>query len=179
MKLDFDFSRNRSQQISTLKIWGAGPSLSKPFLLIIAAIIVGVVVGGYFLSWWTRQIVRALDKAQLTEEADSASPCIKAKFAASANLELYRQQMSKIWKICLPALLKRLPASHETPGLLDDITYVGTTSGLTFVSINWQPESDQRVLYRIAHHHRSGGEIPRVRRVRLESRGIAADCHPA
>ena len=41
-------------------------------------------------------------------------------------------------------LLKRLPTSHETPGLLDDITYVGTTSGLSFIKINWLPEVEKQ-----------------------------------
>lgn len=37
-------------------------------------------------------------------------------------------------------LLRRLPSSNETPGLLDDLTYVGTSSGLTFLKIGWMPE---------------------------------------
>jgi len=37
-------------------------------------------------------------------------------------------------------MLKSLPTSNETPGLLDDITYVGTASGLTFELLNWQQE---------------------------------------
>ena len=37
-------------------------------------------------------------------------------------------------------MLKSLPTSNETPGLLDDITYVGTSAGLTFKLLNWQPE---------------------------------------
>ena len=36
-----------------------------------------------------------------------------------------------------------MPTTHETPGLLDDITYVGTTSGLTFIRINWEPEIEK------------------------------------
>ena len=37
-------------------------------------------------------------------------------------------------------MLKSLPTSNETPGLLDDITYAGTSSGLTFKLLNWQKE---------------------------------------
>ena len=40
-------------------------------------------------------------------------------------------------------LLKRLPTSNETPGLLDDLSYVGTTSGLTFLKIGWLPEIEK------------------------------------
>lgn len=36
--------------------------------------------------------------------------------------------------------LKSLPDKHETAGLLDDITFVGTTSNLSFTKLNWQPE---------------------------------------
>ena len=37
-------------------------------------------------------------------------------------------------------MLKSLPTSNETPGLLDDITFVGTSAGLTFRLLNWQKE---------------------------------------
>jgi type IV pilus assembly protein PilO len=37
-------------------------------------------------------------------------------------------------------MLKSLPTSNETPGLLDDITLVGTSAGLTFKLLNWQRE---------------------------------------
>lgn len=37
-------------------------------------------------------------------------------------------------------MLKSLPTRNETPGLLDDITYVGTSAGLTFRLINWENE---------------------------------------
>ena len=37
-------------------------------------------------------------------------------------------------------MLKSLPTSNETPGLLDDITFVGTSAGLTFKLLNWQKE---------------------------------------
>jgi len=37
-------------------------------------------------------------------------------------------------------MLKSLPTSNETPGLLDDITLVGTSAGLTFRLLNWKKE---------------------------------------
>jgi type IV pilus assembly protein PilO len=39
------------------------------------------------------------------------------------------------------SMLKTLPTSNETPGLLDDITYVGTDAGLSFKLLNWQQEN--------------------------------------
>jgi len=66
----------------------------------------------------------------------------RAKYAAAVNLELYKKQMIEMEET-FSYLLKQLPATHETPGLLDDITYAGTSTGLTFVRINWMPEIEK------------------------------------
>lgn len=63
----------------------------------------------------------------------------KVKYAVASNLDIYRQQMIEMEEK-FSQLLKRLPTSNETPGLLDDLSYVGTTSGLTFLKIGWLPE---------------------------------------
>jgi len=66
----------------------------------------------------------------------------KDKYAIASNLEIYRQQMIEM-EDKFSQLLKRLPTSNETPGLLDDLSYVGTTSGLTFLKIGWLPEIEK------------------------------------
>jgi len=66
----------------------------------------------------------------------------KAKYAIASNLEIYRQQMVEM-EDKFSQLLKRLPTSNETPGLFDDLSYVGTTSGLTFLKIGWLPEVEK------------------------------------
>ena len=66
----------------------------------------------------------------------------KAKYAIASNLEIYCQQMVEM-EDKFSQLLKRLPTSNETPGLLDDLSYVGTTSGLTFLKIGWLPEVEK------------------------------------
>ncbi|KZN31505.1 type 4a pilus biogenesis protein PilO [Pseudoalteromonas luteoviolacea] len=63
----------------------------------------------------------------------------RIKYGRSNNLELYRQQMLDM-EDQFSQLLRKLPTSNETPGLLDDLTYVGTSSGLTFLKIGWLPE---------------------------------------
>ena len=63
----------------------------------------------------------------------------RIKYARANNLELYKQQMVDM-EAQFTELLRRLPSSNETPGLLDDLTYVGTSSGLTFLKIGWMPE---------------------------------------
>ena len=64
------------------------------------------------------------------------------KYSLASNLEIYRQQMVEMEEK-FSLLLKRLPTSNETPGLLDDLSYVGTTSGLTFLKIGWLPEVEK------------------------------------
>lgn len=63
----------------------------------------------------------------------------RTKYAVASRLEVYRQQMTDM-ENKFSQLLKRLPTSNETPGLLDDLSYVGTTSGLNFIKIGWMPE---------------------------------------
>ncbi|TMO05917.1 type 4a pilus biogenesis protein PilO [Pseudoalteromonas sp. S558] len=66
----------------------------------------------------------------------------RTKYAVGSKLDIYRQQMLEM-EDKFSKLLKRLPTSNETPGLLDDLSYVGTTSGLTFLKIGWLPEVEK------------------------------------
>jgi type IV pilus assembly protein PilO len=66
----------------------------------------------------------------------------RTKYAVASKLDIYRQQMIDM-EDKFSQLLKRLPTSNETPGLLDDLSYVGTTSGLTFLKIGWLPEIEK------------------------------------
>ena len=132
MKLDIDFSEI---DINNLDFENVG-SWPKPVKIIATVVLViAVLVGGFFFLVDSK--IKTLDEAQ-TKEA-TLKQIYQAKFAAAANLELYVQQMNDMEEL-FAALLKRLPASHETPGLLDDITNVGTSSCLIFLGINWLPE---------------------------------------
>lgn len=66
------------------------------------------------------------------------------KYAVASKLTIYRQQMREMEKT-FAQLLKHLPTSNETPGLLDDLSYAGTTSGLTFLKIGWLPEIEKKL----------------------------------
>ncbi|WP_372859701.1 type 4a pilus biogenesis protein PilO [Pseudoalteromonas sp.] len=66
----------------------------------------------------------------------------RTKYAVASKLDIYREQMIEM-EGKFSQLLKRLPTSNETPGLLDDLSYVGTTSGLTFLKIGWLPEVEK------------------------------------
>lgn len=63
----------------------------------------------------------------------------EAKYLIASNLEAYEKQLEELKKD-FAKVVKSLPTNNETPGLLDDITLVGTSSGLTFKGINWQKE---------------------------------------
>jgi len=83
------------------------------------------------------------DKMVLLGEASLEEQALKAqyetKYHVAANLALFKAQMLEAESVFVNQL-KSLPNSHEIPGLLDDITFIGTTSGLDFVKLNWQPE---------------------------------------
>ncbi len=68
----------------------------------------------------------------------------RTKYHVAANLELFRAQMVEA-EDTFANQLRSLPNSHEIPGLLDDITFVGTTSGLDFVRLEWQPEISKEI----------------------------------
>lgn len=63
----------------------------------------------------------------------------QAKYRVAVNLDAYKQQLARIEED-FSSMLKSLPTSNETPGLLDDVTFVGTDAGLSFKLLNWQQE---------------------------------------
>lgn len=78
-----------------------------------------------------------LEAAQKKE--DDLKQTYRAKYNIAVNLQAYEEQLARI-KEDFSSMLKSLPTSNETPGLLDDITFVGTSAGLTFRLLNWQKE---------------------------------------
>jgi len=81
---------------------------------------------------------------RVTAEETTLKQSYKAKYHVAANLELFRAQMLEAEDI-FANQLRSLPNSHETPGLLDDITFIGTISGLNFVKLEWQPEISKEI----------------------------------
>ncbi|RZM83540.1 type 4a pilus biogenesis protein PilO [Pseudoalteromonas rubra] len=100
-----------------------------------AVVVVIMLVIGY--SMLVSASVDSFERAVKQEEDLRTS--YRIKYGRANNLELYRQQMQDM-EAQFSQLLRKLPTSNETPGLLDDLTYVGTSSGLTFLKIGWMPE---------------------------------------
>ncbi|WP_111978631.1 type 4a pilus biogenesis protein PilO [Algibacillus agarilyticus] len=111
-------------------------SLPKP-VKIIFAVVLAIIVGiGYYQLFISDQI-KSYEDAQRQEVGLRQE--FSAKYHIAVNADAYKDQLKKM-EGEFAQLLKRLPTEHETPGLLDDISFVGTTSGLTFTKINWENE---------------------------------------
>ena len=103
-------------------------------LVAVFVVIIGLVSGYYFL---------VKDKLPILEVAQNKEIKLKqvyqGKYRIAVNLNAYKQQLGRL-QSDFSSMLKSLPNSNETPGLLDDITLVGTSAGLTFRLLNWQRE---------------------------------------
>ncbi|MBU0912134.1 MAG: type 4a pilus biogenesis protein PilO [Gammaproteobacteria bacterium] len=115
---------------------GAWPKAGKIALALVVALVV-MVLSYFFLIEAQVTNLEAAQQKELELRVDYQNKYVKA-----LNLELYQQQMQDMEKT-FSTLLKQLPLTHETPGMLDDITFAGTSVGLTFVRINWMPEIEK------------------------------------
>lgn len=109
---------------------------------VVLAIFMAIVVSGLSYVLLISDKIDTLDR--VTAEETELRSQYKTKYHVAANLELFKAQMQEA-ELMFANQLKSLPDSHETPGLLDDITFVGTTSGLDFVKLNWQPEITREI----------------------------------
>jgi len=128
------------EQFNDLEIENIG-QWPTPVKVVMALILAGLVG---FLT----HLMLVKDKIQILDNVKAEEVTLKQEYASkyhiAANLELFQQQMAEAETI-FANQLRSLPESHETPGLLDDITFIGTTSGLDFVKLNWQPEITKEI----------------------------------
>ncbi|WP_372625341.1 type 4a pilus biogenesis protein PilO [Arsukibacterium sp.] len=135
MSLNFNLSEIDINDLD-IENMGSWPVAAKVIFAIILAALVGTL--SYFLL-----IDSKIDELNSAERKETELRQVyRTRYASAVNLDLYKQQMIEM-ENTFSFLLKQLPTTHETPGLLDDITYVGTTSGLTFLRINWEPEIEK------------------------------------
>ena len=133
--MNLDFSQFEGLELDNLAEW---PPLAKGvFIVFIAIVVMGL---GFVLL--IQDKLTTLDT--VVAEETTLKQQYEVKYHVAANLELFQQQMEDA-EALFANQLKSLPESHETPGLLDDITFVGTTSGLNFATLNWQPEIKQEI----------------------------------
>lgn len=161
MKLNLNLSEIDVNEL-TLDNMGSWPQAVK----LIFAVMVAIAVAALSYYMLVSNKIDALNAAQREEVQLKQS--YRTKSASAANLEPYKQQMAEMEQT-FADLLKQLPATHETPGLLDDITYVGTTSGLNFVRIHWMPEIEKEFytelpigIHVIGDYHQFGNFVSEV-----------------
>lgn len=103
---------------------------SLPFpvkLVLLSALGLLIVVGGYFLLWSAE--LDAFDQAEIKEQ--ELRQTFLSKKSQAIKIEAYRQQMVDI-ENTFGALLKQLPDRSEMDGLLTDINQSGLGRGLEF-----------------------------------------------
>ena len=104
---------------------GAWPPLPKALLLLV--LLIGVLVGAYFLDW--------ADQIEQLEAGRAQETKLKAEYRnkkqQAINLDLYRQQLREI-DSSFGALLKQLPNRSQMDALLVDINQAGLGRGLQF-----------------------------------------------
>lgn len=133
MNLNLDSIRDVNWNELDLDNIGEWPKAVK----VIVCIILAALVLYFSFKFLVESEITAYEQAQQKEV--ELRQTYKSKYAVASRLEIYKQQMVEMEEK-FAQLLKKLPTSNETPGLLDDLSYVGTTSGLVFVKIGWLPE---------------------------------------
>lgn len=99
-------------------------------------VLLAVIVLGLSYHFVLADELKAYQREQ-TKEAQLRQD-FESKFNEAINLPLYRKQLDTLNEN-LEVLLQMLPNNDETPKLLDDITLIGTRSGLKFDRIEWLP----------------------------------------
>lgn len=112
---------------------GTWPALVKHVLLAIAAI--ATVVLCYFFLIKNQLVI--LESAQVKENTLRTE--FEEKAFEAANLDALRAQMAEMNRM-FGALVSQLPSDTEVPGLLEDITALGTDNGLELNRVDLQEE---------------------------------------
>lgn len=130
----FDFSKLKEindLDFEQVAIW---PKEIKTVVAIFCVVVVGAICYYAIISSKLPQLDRAKNKES------ELRTTFESKNRIAVNLQAYEQQLVRM-QSDFSSMLKTLPTSNETPGLLDDITYVGTDAGLSFKLLNWQQEN--------------------------------------
>jgi len=112
---------------------GTWPAMVKHVLLAIAAIVTLALC--YFFLIKNQLVV--LDTSQAKEKTLRTE--FEQKAFEAANLDALRAQMVEMNRM-FGALVSQLPSDTEVPGLLEDITAIGTANGLELNRVDLQEE---------------------------------------
>lgn len=112
-----------------LENFGSWPLLFK-LLAWLAAFLLTLALGYYFI---VSNLVA--ERESVIAKEQSLRSEFEKKAHDASNLEAYREQMREM-EASFSALISQLPGETEVPGLLEDITEKGLSSGLEFNNIS-------------------------------------------
>lgn len=122
-----------TDQLNDLNQVGSWPMAVKVIIWVV--VFAGALTAGYFVH--VTNLQTELAKAQQQEV--KLRKDFEDKYFEAAHLEGYRKQQKEM-EDSFEAILRQLPGDTEIPGLIEDITLVGLKNGLSFKSIDLQPE---------------------------------------
>ena len=122
------------EQLNDINNVGSWPLAVKVILW--ALVFAGALALGYFLHVTNLQN----ELGNVVAEEGNLREDYEKKYFEAAHLEAYRQQQKEMEE-SFEAILRQLPSDTEIPGLIEDITLVGLKNGLTFTSIDLEPEA--------------------------------------
>ncbi|MDP2560997.1 type 4a pilus biogenesis protein PilO [Psychrobium sp. 1_MG-2023] len=142
--MSFDLSEFRDVDLD-LKYSGSWPQSVK--MVAIALVFVLTLFACYFFV--ISDLLDDLDRG--SEQESKLRYEYENKHRLAFNLGAYQEQMIQM-EVQLAQMLKKLPATHETPGLLDDITFIATSAGLKITLIKWGDEVEKEFYTELPLH---------------------------
>lgn len=107
-----------------------------PVKVFLCAVLTGLIfTAAYFLQ--VKDLKLSLVGLQAQEQ--TLRTTFERRSFEAANLDAYKAQMEEM-KVTFEALLARLPAKTEIPGLLEDLAARANESGLNNINISFQPD---------------------------------------
>lgn len=113
---------------------GGWPAPAKILMWVLAALLCGFLVYYFMLA----DSLASLEKERAQEV--TLMQTYEKKAHDAAHLDAYKEQLANM-ETTFGALLRQLPSDTEVPGLLEDITQTGVSSGLTFETIDLGKET--------------------------------------
>jgi len=101
----------------------------QPVKFLVAALLLGLIcfLGFNFL---VKKQLATLEKSKAEEVV--LKQTFEEKYHQSANLEVYKEQLSDM-QVNFGEMLRQLPGKSEIPGVVDDVSQTGLASGLEIV----------------------------------------------
>ena len=128
-----DFDWDGLRDVETIGVWPAPVKCMLGLLLFLICMALGY--------WFHLRERQGQLEAVVAQEVDLRQD-LTSRAALSSNLAIYQSQMQAMEET-FGTLLARLPGETEVPGLLEDITFTGEDSGLSFATIQLRSEQEQ------------------------------------